>query len=61
MGRGVARLLAQKGANVILVARNVDKLKAAVAYISSVCYYIDSATLDGEVRSRLSPGLTDLG
>ena len=33
MGRGVARLLAQKGANVVLVARNVEKLQAAVEYI----------------------------
>ncbi len=33
MGRGVARLLAQKGANIVLVARNVGKLQAAVEYI----------------------------
>ena len=60
MGRGVARLLAQKGANVILVARNVDKLKAAVAYISRVCC-IYSSTLDSEIRSRLSHWLIDPG
>ena len=36
MGRGVAKLLAQKGANVVIVARNVKKLEAAVEYIS-VC------------------------
>jgi hypothetical protein len=36
MGRSVARLLAERGANVVIVARNVDKLKSAVAYIS-VC------------------------
>ncbi|KAI9676989.1 MAG: 3-dehydrosphinganine reductase [Caeruleum heppii] len=35
MGRAVAKLLAQKGANIILVARNVEKLRAAVEYISS--------------------------
>lgn len=34
MGRGVAKLLAQKGANVVIVARNVKKLQAAVEYIS---------------------------
>jgi 3-dehydrosphinganine reductase len=34
MGRGLAKICAQKGANVIIVARNVDKLKAAIEYIS---------------------------
>jgi 3-dehydrosphinganine reductase len=34
MGRGLAKICAQKGANVVIVARNVDKLKAAVEYIS---------------------------
>jgi 3-dehydrosphinganine reductase len=34
MGRGLAKLCAQKGANVIIVARNVDKLKAALEYVS---------------------------
>lgn len=34
MGRSVARMLAQKGSNIIIVARNVDKLKEAVRYIS---------------------------
>ena len=34
MGRGLAKICAQKGANVIIVARNVDKLKAALEYIS---------------------------
>ena len=34
MGRGVAKLLAQKGANVVIVARNIKKLEAAVEYIS---------------------------
>lgn len=33
MGRGVARLLAQKGANVVLVARGLDKLEATIEYI----------------------------
>lgn len=34
MGRGVAKLLSSKGANVILVARNTAKLEAAVEYIA---------------------------
>lgn len=34
MGRGVAKLLAQKGANVVIVARNQEKLDEALKYIS---------------------------
>jgi nucleoside-diphosphate-sugar epimerase len=34
MGRGVAKLLASKGANVVIVARDVTKLKKAIEYIS---------------------------
>lgn len=34
MGRGVAKLLAQKGAHVIIVARDIKKLEAALEYIS---------------------------
>jgi 3-dehydrosphinganine reductase len=33
MGRGLAKILAQKGANVILVARTAKKLEEAVEYI----------------------------
>lgn len=36
MGRGLAKLLAQKGANVVIVARNKQKLEDALKYIS-VC------------------------
>jgi len=36
MGKGLAKILSKKGANVILVARDVQKLEAAVDYIS-VC------------------------
>ena len=36
MGKAVGRLLAEKGANVIIVARNVAKLEEALKYIS-VC------------------------
>ena len=34
MGRGLAKLLAQKGANVVIVARNQQKLSEALEYIS---------------------------
>ena len=33
MGRGLAKLLAQKGANVVIVARNQQKLSEALEYI----------------------------
>lgn len=33
MGRGLAKLLAQKGANVVIVARNEQKLSAALEYM----------------------------
>ena len=36
MGRGLARLLASKGANVVIVARNQQKLDDALKYIA-VC------------------------
>ncbi len=34
MGRSVARLLASKGANVLIIARGIEKLKDTVEYIS---------------------------
>jgi hypothetical protein len=34
MGKAVARQLAQLGANVVIVARNIDKLKAAKDYVA---------------------------
>ena len=34
MGKAVGRLLAEKGANVVIVARNVEKLEEALKYIS---------------------------
>ena len=34
MGRGVGKLLAQKGANVVIVARNEQKLADALKYIA---------------------------
>ncbi|KAF2771784.1 3-ketodihydrosphingosine reductase, Tsc10 [Teratosphaeria nubilosa] len=35
MGRGLAKLLAQKGANIVIVARNQAKLDSALQYISA--------------------------
>ena len=42
MGRAVAKLLSEKGANVVIVARNKKKLEDALRYIS-VCLYPDSS------------------
>lgn len=47
MGRGLGKLLAQKGANVVIVARDKRKLADALKYISVRClripdtYYLD--------------------
>ncbi|KAM0722857.1 hypothetical protein Q7P37_001055 [Cladosporium fusiforme] len=35
MGRGVAKILAQKGANIVIVARNQGRLSEAIAYASA--------------------------
>jgi 3-dehydrosphinganine reductase len=34
MGRGISKLLAQKGANIVIVARNQKKLDDALKYVS---------------------------
>jgi 3-dehydrosphinganine reductase len=34
MGRGVAKILAQKGANIVIVARNQERLADALSYAS---------------------------
>ena len=34
MGRGVAKLLAAKGANIVIVARTAEKLEVAIKYIA---------------------------
>ena len=36
MGKAVGKILAEKGANVVIVARNVEKLEDTLKYIS-VC------------------------
>lgn len=43
MGRSVSRILASKGANVLIVARGVEKLKDTVQYISVRFSYINVA------------------
>lgn len=48
MGKGVAKQLAAKGANIVIVARNVDKLKAALEYIAVSSTYISCLGLDRE-------------
>lgn len=42
MGRGLAKLLAQKGANVVIVARNQQKLDEAIKYITVGSLLIES-------------------
>lgn len=44
MGRGLGKLLAQKGANVVIVARNQHKLDEALQYISVCSLAINSLT-----------------
>jgi len=34
MGRGVAKILAQKGANIVIIARNQERLAEALSYVS---------------------------
>lgn len=55
MGKEVAKLLAQRGANIILVARNMDKLQSAMEYAkqaaknpSSQRFHVISADLISE-------------
>lgn len=55
MGKAVGRLLAEKGANVIIVARNAEKLEEALKYLS-VCprkHYIAQEFADIIARSTL--------
>ena len=44
MGRGLAKLLAQKGANVVIVARKQQKLSEALQYIS--VRYLSTLTIE---------------
>lgn len=55
MGKAVGKLLAEKGANVIIVARNVEKLEEALKDIS-VCpreRCISQESAESSTRSTL--------
>jgi len=43
MGRSVAKILAQKGANLVIVARNVEKLESALQEIKVIDHLLDIA------------------
>jgi len=45
MGKSVAIQLAKKGANVIIVARNVEKLETAIKEISVCTFPLPTSTL----------------
>lgn len=50
MGRGLGKLLAQKGANVVIVARNKEKLAEALTYISVGNITLPRPVLPGPCR-----------
>lgn len=67
MGRGVARILSSRGANIIIVARNEDKLKAAVTYISTAkkhasqwVKYISADLTDADANVRVLEQATEM-
>jgi NAD(P)-dependent dehydrogenase (short-subunit alcohol dehydrogenase family) len=43
MGRSVAKILAQKGANIVIVARNVEKLESALQEIKVIAHLLNAA------------------
>lgn len=56
MGKAVAKQLAAKGANIVIVARNVEKLKAALEYIA-VSFYLYEQPWFSILRVNSSVGL----
>ncbi|KAF2145740.1 uncharacterized protein K452DRAFT_244050 [Aplosporella prunicola CBS 121167] len=65
MGRGLAKLLAQKGANVVIVARDSKKLEAALEYISGAAirstqrfHYISADVTKPEENIRILEQVT---
>ncbi|KAB2576043.1 MutS protein-like protein 5 [Lasiodiplodia theobromae] len=65
MGRGLGKLLAQKGANVVIVARNAKKLEEALEYISAAkvkpsqrFHYISADVTKPEENDRLLAEVT---
>ncbi|KAI9738698.1 MAG: 3-dehydrosphinganine reductase [Cirrosporium novae-zelandiae] len=67
MGRGVAKLLASKGANVVIVARNVKKLQEALEYIKASAalpesqrfHYISADLTDPTAAEKILKEVTD--
>jgi len=61
MGRGLAKIFSQKGANVLLVARDVKKLESAIEYIRNVAkipanqrfHYISADVTNPSESSRI--------
>jgi 3-dehydrosphinganine reductase len=51
MGRGVAKILAQKGANIVIVARNQERLADALSYVSVSLTYMRPLRLNYAKRS----------
>jgi len=45
MGKSVAKQLAQKGANIIIVSRNVGRLEEALAEIKASSLFRESSSL----------------
>ena len=60
MGKAVGRLLAEKGANVIIVARNVEKLEEALKDISVCSRQHRIAQELAEIATRKTFRNTDL-
>lgn len=56
MGRALGKLFAQKGANVVIVARDVEKLEAALAYISVSPYSTTAPLSEVKQSAALRPG-----
>ena len=52
MGKAVGKLLAEKGANVIIVARNIEKLEEALKYISVCSRQHRSAQKFADIATR---------
>ncbi|KAF2842186.1 putative 3-ketosphinganine reductase [Patellaria atrata CBS 101060] len=66
MGRSLARLLAERGANVVLVARNVEKLEEALKHAKSGAirssqrfHYISADVTSAEQNTRLVEETTE--
>ena len=59
MGRGVAKILSQKGANIVIVARNKQKLDELLPPVSQDSKYLVCGP--PPMTNALTKALTDLG